>query len=85
MSDSAIPREEYPNITPISRNTHMTGKEKTSAAKLIQDVLAVGWAFSDGECELVGNRHPSQSHSDLSRLDLQPPQLLACVQKAPQL
>ena|ERR1019366_606015 len=88
MSDSAIPRAEYPKITATSRNMHITGKEKTSAAKPVQEVLAVGEAFSDGECEVVGNRCPLPislrfNSPGLSPMPV-PPQLRACVRTAPQ-
>src|ERR1035437_7055334 len=88
MSDSAIPRAEYPKITATSRNMHITGKEKTSAAKPVQEVLAVGRAFSDDECEVVGNRCPLPislrfSSDGLSTVPV-PPQSLACVRTAPQ-
>ena len=47
MSDSAIPRVEYLKITAASRNMHITGKEKTLAARPIHEVLGVGWAVSN--------------------------------------
>src|ERR1019366_6709626 len=88
MSDSAIPREEYPKITATSRNMHITGKEKTLAARPVQEVLAVGGAFSDGECGVVGNRCPLPISLRLNSPGLspmsQPPQLRACVRIAPQ-
>ena len=89
MSDSAIPRGEYPKITATSRNMHITGKEKTLAARPVQELLAVGWAVSDGECDVIGNRCPlpisfrfnSTGLSTVSQLL----RSLACVRTAPQL
>jgi hypothetical protein len=33
---------------------HITGKEKTLAAKPVDEALATGLALSDGECDVVG-------------------------------
>src|ERR1035437_2207719 len=86
MSESVIPRAEYPKIAPTSRNMHITGKEKTLVAKPVQEVLAVGGAFSDGEYGVIGNRCPLPislrfNSPGLSTV-LQPPQLRVCFRTA---
>ena len=58
MSGSAICFTQNPKITAASRNTHMTGKEKTSAANPCQ-VIAADLNVSDcGESEAIGNSSP---------------------------
>src|ERR1035438_9173907 len=54
MSGSAICFTENPKITAASRNMHITGKEKTRAAKPAHEVLAAGGAVSDGEYDVMG-------------------------------
>jgi hypothetical protein len=46
MSGSAIRLTEKPKIN-SSRNMHITGKEKTPAAKAVHEVPTVGGAASD--------------------------------------
>lgn len=61
MSGSAICFTENPKITAASKNMHITGKEKTLAAKPILEGLAVDGAVSDGgESEVAGDRCPFQ-------------------------
>src|ERR1035438_8239060 len=90
MSGSAICFTENPKITAASRNMHITGKEKMLAAKLVQEVLAAGWALSDdGEYDVIGKpvsspisfRFNSPGLSTVS----QPPRSLAYVRIAQQL
>jgi len=44
---------------------HMTGKEKTLAAKPAHDALAAGGVVSDGEYDVIGKQAPSSFHLDL--------------------
>ena len=55
MSGSAICFTENPKITAASRNMHITGNEKTLAAKLVQAGLAADVTFSNGEYGAVRN------------------------------
>ena len=66
MSGSAIARAETAKIAATSRNMHITGKEKTLAARRaavdcvsIVLALAVGRMASDGDCEMVSTANLS--------------------------
>src|ERR1019366_2314005 len=54
MSGSAICFTQNPKIAAASRNMHITGKEKTSAAKPVQEVPADGAAVSGGDADVGG-------------------------------
>ena len=58
MSGSAIPRAEYRKTKAASRNMHITGKEKTVAARPVQKLATGGRAVCDGDFEAVGNQCP---------------------------
>ena len=49
----------------------MTGKEKTLAANPVHDVVAVGGAVSDGECDVIGKQASLSFHLDLVWPNLQ--------------
>ena len=65
MSGSANCFTENPKITAASRNMHISGKEKTLAAKPVQEVLAAGGVVSDGEYDVIGKQVPCLSQFDL--------------------
>ena len=44
---------------------HITGKEKTLAAKPVQEGPVAGGAVSDGEYDVIGKQVPSLSQFDL--------------------
>src|ERR1035437_1605520 len=52
MSGSAICFTQNPKIAAASRNMHITGKEKTLAAKPVQEVPADGWAVPGGDADV---------------------------------
>jgi hypothetical protein len=54
MSGSAICFAENARITAASRNMHITGKEKTLAARPVHEVRAAGGAVSDGASAVWG-------------------------------
>src|ERR1035438_6095992 len=71
MSGSAICFTENPKITAASRNMHITGKEKTLAAKPVQEVLTAGVAVSDGEYDVIGKPVSSPISVRFNCLDFQ--------------